>query len=348
MLKRPFRLFFPPLATTSMVMFLAAAGLWPTSESMETLPAHMRVQSVVLKPSFLDQAVDWLGFVTHKLINPWAWTEDLYVDEHGSYYGAHLWTIQTEFRCSLILYSVLAAASVLRGVRTRQALVGFLTIYCAAWGRWDVSLFLSGMQFCLSDKDIAVPLDVNALSITVRGKTRVHGRGPLSFVRSAALRAGPLLVLFLGLWALSYPDDKAEQAVGFALVSRVYPSADLWQSLGAIAVVWSVGKVQRARDLLCSASLQYLGAISFSLYLVHYPYLEMGGWWLQLLCRDNVAGALIALGAGSGPSALAGNLSGFLIVTAVLLWLADVTMRAVDEPSQLLLKWLVRWSCVEN
>ncbi|KAK2051451.1 hypothetical protein LY76DRAFT_674997 [Colletotrichum caudatum] len=344
MLKRPFRLFFPPLVTTSVIMIFAAAGLFPTAESMEALPAHLPAQTIVLKSSFLEQCADWLGFVTHKLINPWAWAEDLYVEEHDSYYGAHLWTIQTEFRCSLILFSVLAAASVLRGAFARQTLVGFLTVYYVAWGRWDAALFLSGMQLCLSEKALTLSRGTS----TTTSNAWMRGRGPLPFVRSAALRALPLLVFLSGLWALSYPDDRAEQAFGFGLASWVFPSADVWQSLGAIAVVWSVSKVRMVRNSLYSTPLQYLGAISFSLYLVHYPYLEMGGWWLQLLCRDYVAGALSALGAESGLSGLAGNISGFLLVTAGLLCLADVTMRMVDEPSQVLLRWLVRWSCFEN
>ncbi|KAK1565908.1 uncharacterized protein LY79DRAFT_585135 [Colletotrichum navitas] len=84
MLKRPFRLFFPPLVTTSVVMVVAAAGLFPTAKSMEALPAHLPVQSVFLKSSFLEQSADWMGFVTHKLINPWAWAGNLYADEHDS------------------------------------------------------------------------------------------------------------------------------------------------------------------------------------------------------------------------------------------------------------------------
>lgn len=347
-LKRPFRLFLPPLATTAVVLLLVSMRLFPTAQSMEALPAHLPAQTVVRRPSFPLQVADWLGFITHKLTNPWDWVEDLYVSDADSYYGAHLWTIQTEFRCSLILFTTLAAISVLARPVVRHLAVGFFTIYCTCWGRWDVALFLAGLGLCTvngfaqRESTYLPPTTANGAQLSKGRQRWQRCRGSLVGI---AQRMAPLLLLIAGLWALSYPDDKADQALGFGSMSELLPSADFWQSLGAVAVVWSAGEVQVAKVFLNSTPLQYLGSLSFSLYLVHYPFLEIVGWKFLLLCREYLASALVLAGIDSGPEALIGNIFGFFLVTSGLLWISDLTMRIVDLPSQRLIGWLVSSLC---
>ncbi|KAG8170198.1 hypothetical protein KVR01_000943 [Diaporthe batatas] len=349
-LKRPLRLFLPPLATTFVVLLSVLAGLFPTARSLGALPAHLLMQTVARKSSAWAQALDWVGFVTHKLVNPWDWVENLYAGERDSYYGPHLWTIQTEFRCSMILFSVLAGISALRRPAARHLVVGLLTVYAGCWGRWDVALFFAGMHLCIIDT-ARQRRDTDALLVTVRshasGQATQKGLRRREVLLRVASRAAPSSLLFVGLWTLSYPDDKADQALGFVLLSRVCSSPDFWQSLGAVSVLWSTSRLQVAKRQLCSAPLQYLGSLSFSLYLVHYPFLEIMGWHFYLLCREYVASASIMADMSPAGAGLVGNLFGFVTITPVLLWLSDLTMRLLDLPTQGLVSWLVKSLCLE-
>ncbi|KAJ5055163.1 acyltransferase 3, partial [Bipolaris maydis] len=336
-LKRPFRLFVPPLATSFSVMLLVSMGLFPTAKQMEALPAHLPAQTVIHQSTWLLQLGDWLGFVVGKLTNAWDWPENLFVNENESYYGAHLWTIQTEFRCSMILFAVLTVLSSLRWPLARHIFAGIVNIYCVFWNRWDVSLFLSGMHLSLINA--AQQLGSNDLLPAItRGPPPVYDSykrsACMATLRRAVFGFYPFILLLAGLWMLSYPEEKADQALGFGFASRLCSNVDFWQSIGAIVVVFSIGKLDRVKSMLSSTPLLYLGALSFSLYLIHYPYLEMVGWNLHLLCREYISEAAYIAGMSTGAGMLIGNLIGFLLVTVGLVWLSDLTMRLVDNPSQ--------------
>ncbi|EMD84880.1 hypothetical protein COCC4DRAFT_155342 [Bipolaris maydis ATCC 48331] len=345
-LKRPFRLFVPPLATSFSVMLLVSMGLFPTAKQMEALPAHLPAQTVIHQSTWLLQLGDWLGFVVGKLTNAWDWPENLFVNENESYYGAHLWTIQTEFRCSMILFAVLTVLSSLRWPLARHIFAGIVNIYCVFWNRWDVSLFLSGMHLSLINA--AQQLGSNDLLPAItRGPPPVYDSykrsACMATLRRAVFGFYPFILLLAGLWMLSYPEEKADQALGFGFASRLCSNVDFWQSIGAIVVVFSIGKLDRVKSMLSSTPLLYLGALSFSLYLIHYPYLEMVGWNLHLLCREYISEAAYIAGMSTGAGMLIGNLIGFLLVTVGLVWLSDLTMRLVDNPSQRLIGYLVNW-----
>lgn len=135
-LKRPLRLFIPPVATTFLVMLLLSMGLYPTAAQLETLPAHPHVQTIIHQSTFLAQLSDWFVFVFTILTNPWVWEEDSSTVPNVSYYGSHLWTIQTEFRCSMVIFAVLTGLIRLKTSLGRYFLCALLFSYCMVWARW--------------------------------------------------------------------------------------------------------------------------------------------------------------------------------------------------------------------
>lgn len=341
-LKRPFRLFVPPIATTFLAMLLVRLGAFLTAEEMEALPAHLPAQTIVLRDTFLDQLLDWAHFVVHKLTNPWAWAEDLFIDPDASYYGAHLWTIQTEFRCSIITLTALQSLLVLRSRRVRYALSSSLIVFCIIWARWDVALFLAGMTMCLLDveQDVGGSLQ----DVAVHGPSHVDAAPSRSSRRDGrsqfCFRIAPSVLAVVGLWAVSYPDEKASRALGFGLVSKLCDDVDLWQSMGAVTVVWSVGRLPLLKRMLATRWLQYLGALSYSLYLIHYPFLETVGWRLTGLLREYFSTAAVAAGITRSLGLFAGDVCALSFLMFALLWFSDYTWRALDKPCLRFLQWL--------
>lgn len=342
LIKRPFRLFLPPIAMTLLAMLLVRLGAFQTAKEMEALPAHLPAQTIILRQTFFHQLLDWAGFVARKLTNPWVWVEDLFVDPDASYYGAHLWTIQTEFRCSIITLTTLQSLFVIRSVSMRYVLSCGLILFCVVWSRWDVALFLAGMSLCLLDVERNTEAtDRDYLGDTTRTTDSAHSRPPRGYSRSQFwFKIAPWCLLVLGLWAVSYPDEKGGRALGFRLASKLCDSVDFWQSVGALAVVWSIGRLRPLRRMLGTKWLQYLGALSYSLYLVHYPFLETVGWRLTQLLREYFSSAAVQAGVGRSLGILAGNVFAFIFSTLMLLWASDYTWRALDKPCLGILRWL--------
>ncbi|GKT54216.1 hypothetical protein ColTof3_01555 [Colletotrichum tofieldiae] len=161
-------------------------------------------------------------------------------------------------------------------------------------------------------------------------------RNPLQFIR----RLAPLALLVFGIWAISYPDEKAGRALGFEFASKLTDSVDFWQSIGALAVVWATGRLRLLKRTLTSGWMQYMGAISYSLYLVHYPLLEMLGWRLTQLLREYFSNAAVQLRIAPTLGVFIGNLFAFFTVTFALLWTSDYTWRALDKPCLRMIRWL--------
>lgn len=335
LIKRPFRLFLPPIATTLLAMLLVRLGAFQTAEGMEALPAHLPAQTIILRQTFFDQLLDWVGFVAQKLTNPWGWVEDLFVDPDASYYGAHLWTIQTEFRCSIITLTTLQGMFVIRYIFIRHVLSCSLILFCVAWSRWDVALFLAGMTLCLSDVERTAVATDGDHSLDTSGTTDAahlrpsHGNSRSHFWFQDAPWG---LILLLGLWAVSYPDEKAGKALGFRLANKLCDSVDFWQSVGALAVICSVGQLRLIKRILSTKWLQYLGALSYSLYLIHYPFLETVGWRLTQLLREYFSSAAVQAGVDRSLGILVGNVFALIFSTLILLWASDYTWRVLDKP----------------
>jgi peptidoglycan/LPS O-acetylase OafA/YrhL len=352
-LKRPLRLFLPSIVVTFIVLALVILGIYPSEEEFNSLPAGLVVPSVIRQDTVSKQIMDWLGFVFCKLTNPWAWTEDLFANPHDSYYGTHLWTIQAEFRCSVIMLAIMGCCSLIR--RALRRVVGAsMLLYCAAWSRWDLTLFLVGMNMAIWDrqhdaqhrKDMAMGIDnasdMNFVDLPILASGQCHRTWQRYLARGMRYHVVPSLTMMIGLWMASFPDEQAGQALGYGLLSSIWPAPACWQSLGAAAIVWSAGRTGVVRGLLSSKATQYLGTLSFPLYLIHLPFLELAGWRIQMSGQEQIARFAAALGVTtSWPWHLAGNVLGYLAVTSILLCISDIASRAIDQPIQRFLRNLV-------
>lgn len=323
-IKRGVRLFLPTISSTLVVMVLVRVHGF--QYDIESLPAHFKPQRPIYQATFLLQVEDWLRFVSGRLTNPWNWVEELFGDPSASYYGAHLWSIQTEYHCSMILFFVLMALSRIRSVRVRNSLVVLIIAYCAMSARWEVCLFLVGMAMAAHDVGV-IPASSH--------------HDDLAFVPSDHTRSWRLVSLthFLhwvalatGLWLASYPDLRGSEAFGFRTIGAICAQEEVWHDLGAVLIVWAAGRLAAVRSLLCQKSVQYAGKVSYALYIVHEPMLQAYGWEATARIRDYWA--VVFLNSGYSPQAgiLVGNISALMLVTFVCLCAADYLWRALDKP----------------
>ncbi|KAH7041407.1 acyltransferase 3 [Microdochium trichocladiopsis] len=289
------------------------------------------------------------------LVNPFTWSNDV-VD---LFYGPQLWTIPIEFRASMLLFvTLLGLARAVTAVRLSA--VAFLCVYSMAVRQWDVSLFMSGVLIAdhtgrRSPSPISFPSTASSPPpsppLAARSRPADDDRTPLPPRRTSLLLSGLLL---FGLYLGSYPTQRADTTNVYKWLYRLGPAdADfksrLWTSVGAALAVAATSFLTTSccssssgRWWCCRAAVlesrpvQYLGRISYALYLTHYLLNDLVGRPLTRFVWDHV-GVVVWLAYEGG----------WLVATALyvplVIWVADVFWRVVDVRSVAFAREVERW-----
>lgn len=149
----------------------------------------------------------------------------------------------------------------------------------------------------------------------------------------------------MGSVPIVLPDEGGPVTPGFSMLANITPGGSgsmfaYWYSVGTILVLFSLGLLKQARLVFETRSLQYLGKISFALYLVHGPLLHCMGFAWQPLIWQKVTGFV------TNTSWLIGLLIGWIIMLLVSLAVAHLFWRRVDT---VLVEWtrrLENWATV--
>jgi peptidoglycan/LPS O-acetylase OafA/YrhL len=305
--RRAFRIFPLPLFSSFIVMLMVQLGMF--DYPYVTLPGHIPTHPQRLE-NVLQQFLDWLNFAFYDLTNPWTWSTHL-----PFVYGAHLWTIPLQFRCSLVLFiALLGLLSLYRPSRT-IILLG-LIVFSLPHGRWDIALYLGGMG--LAEYDLGRGQQTAAL--------------PPFIPRNSTLRRLLSLVIRLsllgfGLYFSSFPRYKGNSpAAGYHFLYSLTNDYHYWHAYGATLLVCYIGQSRVAQWLFTRRWTQYLGKLSFCLYVVHEPLLHVLGF-------RTVEHAWRLTGNDAPPKRHLGIGAAFVMTTVVLLWLADLLYYWVDKPS---------------
>lgn len=235
-----------------------------------------------------------------------------------------------EFRCSLYLFLVIIGTARLR---TNFRLLTIACVFCLVYrnSRWDLCLFLCGMVLAESDHIRGAHKPAPALP-TEEEKTpgRPCRRRLMSFFWASAS--------ILGLYLLCQPDEDGDRAPGWIFLTSLIPKwwlADpfrYWESVGAVIFVLAVGHSAGWQRFFNSGPIQYLGKISYALYLMHTPAMHCVGYhWEKWAYR--VTGT-------EGYWFNAGFALGTVFVVPTVIWWADVFWRAVDIPAVKLARWI--------
>jgi peptidoglycan/LPS O-acetylase OafA/YrhL len=315
-LRRPIRLFGPPLALTLIDIGLISMGF-------------MR-NYLLPKPTWLAQFSDWASDVVNAVAWPWGWDDNV----PRSHYNPHLWTMPVEFAHSMLLFLALLVVSQLRTALLRRvALALAMTYALLVYGRWAAFEFLGGAllaDFHLSKEASEQPVSNKSVGSIFLAKTLILIQ---------------CLVLAGAGYIISWPPAGAKPSI-YAWMQSHSPSSfasdrgdRFWFALAAFGAVWACGRLGTVKRALESGLMQYAGRISFSFYILQHPFLN--------ICELPVLGAVFKPATqgspeqpGWGVRGLVGQSTpiqrmvcwfiGLCVLGFFLVCLADVFSRTVD------------------
>lgn len=332
------RLFMPAAFVMLLTALMSCMGAFPTEAWSEHVAIATRVPPRA--DTLWAQLLDW-GRRASELAYP---LRDTVHSRDVNPYDPNLWTLPVELGCSMLVFALLAATYRFRPF-VRMGLVLALVLFCLARAEQNVFLFLGGVlladiRTCLSLREDATPPQLIMSS---------ESAAPLPPLKRSLLRS-PLakhLALFAAfvacLYILSIPQQSkgAASAPGYTTLSSLIPEiyhstnrADyFWPPLSALLLVATLDYSPFLQRIFTSRPAQYLGDISFALYLVHGPLLWSYGAWLapRLIPADEgVSGVRYGWGV-----ALC-----YLCFWPVVVWGADLMMRGVDGRSVAVARWV--------
>ncbi|KAF4978241.1 hypothetical protein FZEAL_5346 [Fusarium zealandicum] len=254
------------------------------------------------------------------------WANPFNFGHYHPRYDPHTFTIPMELRGSMVIYLFLLGTAALKA-KWRLGFGGLLSAYSLTLGRWDMATFLGGT--ILSELDIRQASDLAQVSPKDRGSVlpiagAIKGRQVGSQRSTRGSTVMRWFAIFVALFLLSYPDAGAEYTPGFVFLSSLVPKYYIplsgwmfYQSMGALLLLPCVLRSSFLRGILEGSVAQYLGRISFSLYLVHGPVLHSLGFWIMPRLFEHFG-------------RMGGFVAGWLILASVTFYLTGWWHRKVD------------------
>ncbi|KAK5560229.1 hypothetical protein LTR46_001979 [Exophiala xenobiotica] len=313
--RRGLRLFLPCFASTCLVICLAQLNLYKITEEFASQMRTLREDHCYTQPNFWLQFTDWLQQMLI-FVDVFNWS--LYA---GSIeLDRHLWTIPAEFRCSMALF--LSQMMVARmSTRLRLLTLSALTVWGVSWDRWELCPFWAGA--------IIAELDIIRLSTPSR-----HSPITAQFSSRSITCASNIfytLMFCCSLFLLSYPDAAAHATPGYVTLTHYIPTCftekhRFWPTIGAILIIWSACRLDVLRTrVFCFAPIQYLGQISFPLYVMHGPIIHTLGYLILPRTPDLETPEIMR-------QFELDFLKASVVIMLVVVWAADVFLRLIDTP----------------
>ncbi|KAF7511577.1 hypothetical protein GJ744_004165 [Endocarpon pusillum] len=304
--RRGIRLYLPTLIATFVAFLLVRLGMFNYSHWVFLQGEYLAAgeDTPPIMATFGEQFAHWLSDMKN-MIYPFHLGSSA-----STPYDPHLWTIPTEYQGSMLLFVVTIG---LWNVHTaaRLGFVGAFILYCGYHGQNDILLFFGGMF--LAEVDL----------ILREEEGRVNRYRYL------------WLVLFtIGLYLAGMPSWDPQITPGYEIIMWLIPNSYRWHTLGCIMLVWSVRNSDDIQIVFTNRFAQYLGKISYSLYIVHgnvrrtLTYTMMPTLLALTNGKESKLGFAITI------------LVSIMFTYPLTFFLADLFWRAVDIPSIKFAKWL--------
>lgn len=323
--RRWLRLWIPIICTTFLYMTSwHAFGLWTAAAEQQS--------------NYRDELWKWysefkgFSFIFRTGGDPWFT------------YNYHAWSIPVEFKGSIVIYTTLMALSRCKRTARLWCQVGLIMYFLYIADGWFCSLFVVGML--LGDLDL------------LSGNNDL----PRFFSKMDSFRELIFYHLFvISIYLGGIPADKQDlkfltKSPGWYYLSYLKPSAVFdykWFYLfwAATFLVASVPRIHWLKSFFETRFNQYLGRISFALYLVHGPVLWILGdrlyvatGWVRDSHKTGLPDWINTFPISkAGPLGLELSfLAPHLIILPITLWLAQIVTRLFDEPSVKFSRWAYR------
>ncbi|KUJ08201.1 uncharacterized protein LY89DRAFT_764994 [Mollisia scopiformis] len=279
--RRVFRIYLPVLVTASLAQFLYFFNLfhWKFDEEfLGRLPqpwtapwAHVKVVM-----SFMADSINIIAFVYRGCLN------------------GQLWTMPMEFRGSNVVYLLIIGLSSWRQ-KPRFYILPITATFFLWYGNWDVFGFIWGLWLAeraatssVSSSDLNTEMEMGEYED--RPHSLLTSSPSLSLWREkdwysglemgkylTLSHIGPAFTFVMGYYLLCLGLD-GHLPPGYQFLSVFQPahwandwdiSHMCWKSIGSAMLVYAIGELPCLQQPLNTRPAQYLGKISFALYLLH-------------------------------------------------------------------------------
>ena len=263
--------------------------------------------------------------------------------------NGQLWTMPREFRGSCVVYIVVLGMAFWRP-QLRHIAIASIMAYWFYLGQWDIFAFLAGLYLAemrvLAGARIANQVPILPFYRLVSWAPKIRSID-FTTIRTA-------FCFLVGFYLICLGDD-GHLPPGYQFLS-IFESprwendwnilSRCWKTVGSVLFVYAVGTSPYLQRPFNSAPIQYLGKISFSLYLVHQS--------IYHLIRDPVRNSLWLIAAGEPyPRTEAGSnyailfaftwLTTFVVMSSINLYAAHLYTRYIDERCVDIARKIDRW-----
>jgi peptidoglycan/LPS O-acetylase OafA/YrhL len=251
MFRRGFRLYLPPILLTLCEMVASRFGFTP--------PLNF---TFVPEATFFGQFMDWLS-ETNRFVNPiYNFQRALQGFVTHPKYDAVVWTIPLEFYGSFVCYTLLFILARIPSNGGRMGFVAVFAVFCMCIGSWNLVCFSTGIL--IADMNLG-----QEESDTIPA-SRLSKRGIIWITVFATA------FYMAGFPTLSVGDAKLKPMPGFETLRTLTPMSlnmedhsRFWWSISGVSLLLSISQLPRLKSVFETNFCQYIGKISFSLYLIH-------------------------------------------------------------------------------
>lgn len=255
-------------------------------------------------------------------------------------YNPALWTIPVEFAQSLLLFITILGLSRCVANARLFILAGVMT-FCFYSGELYTLEFLGGMFIAevtiLQDQSLLSP----TLSPTELPKFTFDDApircASTSKIMQRLVQAFWMGNVVCGLFIASWTNDHVSEVWGLRVLDshtpEPYEGQRIWFCLGAFQIVAACTQVRFLQDFFTNPIAQYLGRISYALYLTH-----------NLCLTVLEPRVLPILDSFFSKASFLGRhlnwIAGLMLYLPVIICVADLFWRAVDKPTVKFARWL--------
>ncbi|KIW73898.1 hypothetical protein PV04_01978 [Phialophora macrospora] len=354
--RRALRLYLPVLLVTLITAHYIHFGFYETTRPFiadhgKLFPGEWNEPKPEMFPSYYVQIRYWMRemFDLTNIFQPGA----VY-----PYHDQHLWSILAELKGSLCTYMVLmGTAQCQKYVRLVALLI--MTLMFFLWNHWEVWVYTLGAVVAQIDLLLTEREQDKKLTLTPDRQlppspphspkpdhkpppprwTDYFGTRRLSTPSSGWLyricRVWGFLVAF---YLLSYPiDGYRDYAPGYMTLNKLIPhwmdrKDKFYPNIGTAILILLLARADpvtsKWRRILNSDIAQYLGKISFALYLVHGPILHAVGYMIPHRIWWSMGTKMVDTGDYTWAATI---VVGWSISLMLSLWAADVWTREVES-----------------